>query len=147
MTEAAEKVGLKPETFLAHAMHIAGADAVIERHCLMSDGCAERNAQTPKGARHRGARFPPLDPGLRPWSLSREIVPRPARDAAAGPCASPRVLLPPGSGHSRTRVNPRPLARVPPRSRFPGLRPVYSRTEPALPGCRPRGCGTATNLR
>jgi hypothetical protein len=31
MTEADEKVGLKPETLLAHAMHIAGADAVIEQ--------------------------------------------------------------------------------------------------------------------
>ena len=31
MTEADERVGLKPETLLAHAMHIAGADAVIEQ--------------------------------------------------------------------------------------------------------------------
>ena len=31
MTEAAEKVGLKPETLLAHAMHIAAADAVVEQ--------------------------------------------------------------------------------------------------------------------
>jgi hypothetical protein len=29
MTEAAEKIGLKPETLLAHAMHIPGADAVL----------------------------------------------------------------------------------------------------------------------
>ena len=33
MTKAAEKVGLKPETLRAHAMHIAGADGVIE-HAL-----------------------------------------------------------------------------------------------------------------
>ena len=31
MTETAEKVGVKPETLLAHAVHIAGADAVIEQ--------------------------------------------------------------------------------------------------------------------
>ena len=30
MTEAAEKVGLKPETLLAHAMHIAAANAAFE---------------------------------------------------------------------------------------------------------------------
>jgi len=31
MTKAAEKVGLKPETLLAQAIHIAGADADIEQ--------------------------------------------------------------------------------------------------------------------
>jgi hypothetical protein len=31
MTEAAEKVGVKPETLLVYAVHIAGADAVIEQ--------------------------------------------------------------------------------------------------------------------
>ena len=31
MMEAAKRVGPKPETLLAHAMHIAGADAVIEQ--------------------------------------------------------------------------------------------------------------------
>ena len=49
MTEAAEKVELRP--LLAHAMHIAAADAAVEQALrgdqpfLRWDGCAEHNAQ------------------------------------------------------------------------------------------------------
>jgi hypothetical protein len=56
MTEADEKVELRPETLLAHAMHIAGADAAVEQALrrdqpfLRWDGCAEHNAQLRKGA-------------------------------------------------------------------------------------------------
>ena len=107
MMEAAEKVELKPETLLHVPCHIAGADAVIEQ-ALRGDqpflcGTAVPNAiDNSEGRDHRGIRFRPLDHRLRPWSLSREIVPPPARDAAAGSYASPPVSLPPGNGHSHT---------------------------------------------
>jgi hypothetical protein len=59
MTEAAAKVELRPETLLAHATHIAAADAAVE-HALRGDqpflrwnGCAERNALL-EGRDHRG---------------------------------------------------------------------------------------------
>ena len=113
MTEAAEKVELKPETLLHMPCTSPGLTRPSNRHCAeislsyVGRLCRTQCTNSEKGRDHRGALFPPLDPGLRPWSLSREIVPRPARDAAAGPYASPPVLLPPGSGHSRTRVNPR----------------------------------------
>jgi hypothetical protein len=59
MTEAAAKVELRPETLLAHATHIAAADAAVE-HALRGDqpflwwnGCAGRNALL-EGRDHRG---------------------------------------------------------------------------------------------
>ena len=56
MTEAGEKVELKPETLLAYTMHLAAADAAFEQalrgdqQFLWSDGSSERIAQLRKGA-------------------------------------------------------------------------------------------------
>jgi hypothetical protein len=50
MTDATEKVELRPETLLAHGIHIAAAEALRgDQPFLRWDGCAEHNAQLRKG--------------------------------------------------------------------------------------------------
>src|SRR5690349_17704884 len=48
-----------------------------------------------------------VSPDLKAWNPSREFVPLWARGAAAATYASPPAWLPPGSGHSHMRANPR----------------------------------------
>ena len=73
MTEAATKVELRPETLLAHATHIAAADAAVEQALrgdqpfLRWDGCAERNAQLGRARSSRNS-----VPSVRPQTQALE---------------------------------------------------------------------------
>jgi hypothetical protein len=90
MTEAAAKVELRPETLLAHATHIAAADAAVEQALrgqpfLRWNGCAERNAQLGRARSSRNS-----VPSVRPQT--RALEPLQVDRSSAGEGRPPRGL-------------------------------------------------------
>ena len=100
MTDATEKVELRPETLLAHGIHIAAAEALRgDQPFLRWDGCAERNAQLGRARSSRNS-----VPSVRPQTQALEPLQgdrllRRRGTPAAGSYAFPPGSLPPGRGH------------------------------------------------